>query len=606
MQPPLSFQYHPKQLEHPGLDLPTDQDFVVWWYGALTANSHQSHIPRVVVWFRRLIDKNTLGGFLRYDLALNFLGQFRIGSIWRNRVSTRQLRFSTTSVQVNYKKEDWLNTTSVASHWEKADNFLISPDHYDLVYRKADRSRLLQFDAGQKKVLIPCIEYFVRCYGRRQEVNRILCTYSWPEVVQRLHLEHPVEPVTNAWSISLPDLASEDDGHLLANLRYNHYTQLQVRAIQASIDKEFAGKGKNAPIFPIIGPWFEGQATLEVEGINLGNDKFLGLRVVGYTVPSEPQIISAREHSPPSGTADGEGKDRHGYNIAHRKSRSVPDGETSQATDKQARDYYSEIVDFADPSIRLLGTPAAIKMVKGKPRERTRPSGTVSPSTTVSAPGDPGGGTKGIGEAQFTSTVELDSHGAVKDLWDGLQFLKETNPELLLNIGWYCATSCKFNEQNRSYAYIELPELNEGKESIENRKSRLWLKMANSNKRRGILLIQVRSKEIVGYILELQRESKLTTTDSGNQEQTEDSFRGLTIIPSNHISLTKWLPSIFKEIIRHEGKMKKIHLPEGLHSKAYKRSTARGIHLAGVATARLALEKLGIDLSLTSIRPKQE
>lgn len=612
MQSPFAFQHHPKQLEHPFLKLPAGQDFIVWWYGALLAGLHQGNVPRVVVWFRKLIDNSTLGGFERCDLALNFLGQFRIGSIWRDKVSTKQLQFSRRHLRVNYTRDHWHTTTSVADHWKENSNFLIAPERYDLEFRKADRSRLLQFDGPKGKVLIPCLEYLVRCYGRRQEINRVLCTYNWPEVVRRLHLDHPVEPVTDSWSINLPDIASEYDGYLLANLRYNNYTQCQAKAIQATIDSKFAENNNKALVFPDIGPWFEGKSELKVEGIELPNGNFLGLRVVGYSVPGSPPIVSARDHAPPSGTIDGEGNGGHRDGAPYRKTRHIPEHETSQAEESQPRDHFSEIIDFSDPTIELLGTPPPIKVVKGKPRERTRPGGSVSPTTTVSAPGDPSGSAKGIGEAQFTAVVALDSQGAVKDLWEGLQFLKSTNPDLLLGLGWYCAERKQFDEENLSYAYVELPEPNVEKKSVEDRKFQLWLKMSRSNQRRGILVIRIRSPEIVGYILELQREQTLVHIgeegEEGDiqEEYKEESFRGLTVVPLADYALNDWLTGVLDKIVQNEGRMKKVRLPDGLSAKAYKRSSAKGVHLAGLATARLALEKLGIDLSLLSIRSKED
>lgn len=73
------------------LRLPKDTDYVVLWYGANARARTQGDVPTIYVWFRPLYGESHFGGFVVRQMAATFLGQLRIGSIWRNGISTQEL-----------------------------------------------------------------------------------------------------------------------------------------------------------------------------------------------------------------------------------------------------------------------------------------------------------------------------------------------------------------------------------------------------------------------------------------------------------------------------------------------------------------------------------
>lgn len=208
--------------------LDNDKRFVLWWYGAICRPMHKNHVPRVIVWFRQLHEDGTLGNFFSSNVALTSLGQLRMGSVWEGKRSRVQVQYTRREFDVNFREEHWTHARSSARHRNETGGELVPQGAYPLRFGTGDRSKLLTMRSNQSTLLIPCLE-FLRCYGRDQEINRVLTTYGWDEVSHRLRLDEPVPSIAGFRIVDLPWFATDADAHLLSHLRYEGFTNRKVR-----------------------------------------------------------------------------------------------------------------------------------------------------------------------------------------------------------------------------------------------------------------------------------------------------------------------------------------------------------------------------------------
>ena len=589
---PVQLARSPKQIELESLHLEADKRFVVWWYGAICRSMKENHVPRVVVSFRQLHDNGTLGNFYRSTVALTSLGQLRIGSVWENKRSRDQVQYTTMTFDVNFNEDHWTQARSSAKHRDVTREELIPQAVYPLRFGAGDHSKILALTHKQGTLLIPCLE-FLRCYGRNQEVNRVLTTYGWDETVRRLRLDEPVPPIPGWRAVDLPWFATDSDAHLLAHLRYDAFTRRKVRGIRSEIESELGPprSGKEYA-FPTIGPWFTGPARIEVEGGEVAPGVFLGLRITGYTVPLTPGIHTLRSEFPEVGDEGSSGKPH-----PPRNRKELEEDEVARVGDNLAPDHGSEVIVIADPAIRILEAAPVMKLTTEKSVPRGSP-GSPPQASEVSAPGEASGSGKGVGLAHFVSETELESKGALRDLWNGLRHLQSQSPDVLKVLGWFSFDGMTSSSQGLEpkLLSLEFPEGEEPEESLSAAATK-WVYMHpdDPTKPRGVLVIEVGSPLTSGYLFEVQRR-RITSKDSGDAQK-EQNYCGLAVkTPAGKLP-PAWIPGVLFQIAQAEGIMKKAlaHLP-AIDGQDYRRSSSSSDEVAGQSTAANALSKLGIKI----------
>lgn len=582
-QVPITLERARKQSELLNLTLNPQERYMVSWYGAVLSNNRDNWVRRLAVWFRHLDDNNVLGDYERCDVALTSLGQLRIGSVWQAGQSREQSEMCRREFHVTFSEADWERAASYASMPKEEGPPLLDLDVYRLPFAK-DRSMVLRFSHAEGTLLVPCIE-FLRCYGRSQDINKILTRFTWEEVTRRLHLDHDVEVKPGYQVISLPPGLGQEEAHLLAHLRYNWFTNRKVREINSYIDKDLIRPGSGFHSFPVIGPWFEGPGQLEVEGVQIDARTFLGLRITGYTVPSTPAIWSVRSGFP----MDADEKLIDGRFPVPRI-RKIGEDEVTPVADDLLADRGSEIIQISDPSIRLLGTPAqVITQSRTGKIERGTP-GVVPDKTEVSAPGDTYGKGKGVGQADFTSSFEIEPQGAVLDIWNGLQYLRQRYPERIRSL------SCFTTQGMVSAAVGDTPKLARLAVPFNATPSlRKWLYVESATPRRarGVLVVEIITDEGRGYLFEVERKAKGGQADEP-YESTEESFSGLAVTAPPHRALHEWVPMVLAQISRSRGIMATVlaSLP-WLRGRDYRRPARSAATVAGQSVAENAFRKLG-------------
>lgn len=584
--PPIRLMPSPKLVELTTLRLPPGEKFIAWWYGAITPNLNDNWVRRVVVWFRHLRHDLSLGEFRACEVALTSLGQLRIGTVWMNQRSNEQLYLKRERFTVNFSASDWLNARCNAEHREFTGRPLIPSIAHELRYGDADRSKLLSLQHPGGSLVVPCLE-FLRCYGRNQEVNRVLTIFDWDEISHRLRLDAAVKESPGHAVIELPAGLGKEDAHLLSHLRYSSFARHWVRRIRSEIEVQLGPpRTRGALAFPTIGPWFEGPCEIEVEGVRIDDQTFLGLRIVGYTVPALPDILCQRTDY----YVDGQEHSGRAYPV--QRLRETDDEELALLTDDLAADHGSEIVQIADPVIRILGMPAAVVIEKRDGKGDRIFPGPVPEESKVHAPGDTHGKGNGVGQAKLTSAVELQSDGAVHDLWNGLRYLQARHPHRITSLAWLTSEGMvPAGLAGKPYLMALRIPANPSPSMIR------WLRMEGlvPPRSRAVLVIEVRTDEGRGYILEIERKVKASGPGVGDgTELEEESYSGLAVTAPVDSDPRDWVPRVLAQICECRGVMSQVlsSLP-WLKGRDYRRPSRACEVVAGQAVAENALRKLG-------------
>jgi hypothetical protein len=358
-------------------------------------------------------------------------------------------------------------------------------------------------------------------------------------------------------------------------------------SIQAKLDQEF-NVNNNSFAFVPIGPWYYGPAQLRVEGVQLSTGDFLGLRIVGHSLPEEPEIKAFYEKREKK--TDGEVGN---FPVPRREIKDVPEGQTTPTTEASAADNNTDIYIINDPSIKILGRAANITL-ECVLRERGR--GTIrvpSPESDSSASGETSGTGKGVGQARFHSAAVLESGGSVQDLWNGLIYLQKQNSSVIKSVRWYHPLN-KFNtEKDDAKEYISLPTPKQ--DDVNFNDTLNWLNRASLPGRRGVFIVQVKTPSITGYLFEIQRSTK---KDENSQNLIEiDRYCGLAAVPVPQTGedVEDWIDGVLNAITSHKGIMSKVlNDIKVLYGEDYKRLNKGDNKTIGKLTAFQALQKLGI------------
>lgn len=528
-------------------------ELIVWWYGGITKNYRAGTVPKVVVFFRKLDKDNKLGIFVRKDIALTFLGLLRIGSIWQagSCRSEAVFPFLHEKFDVDFSQESW-KFVSPAQAVQSGESNPISQIDYQLPF-SFDRNWLLDFplkDGGN--LLIPCLEFLVRCYGRSEEVPRVLATYPWQQVQSRFYLPFDQPAIPNTWSVKLTSRVYNGDIVCLAHMLYDQYAERAAKNIYSQIETSF-GNG-NPFAFIKVAPWFQGDAQVLVSGLRINNGRtFLALRILGCSDPLEDPIQRDRENSnkadEPAERADVE----KAWNGTPRRVLKRPP-EIVDLTDDKEPDQGAASVEIEEPEFVVLGEQRIVIDVK---RDRaTTKSGTPGSGKEPGsfASGEPHGTGRGVGHASIHARPVMESQGMLRDMWKAMGVLKKKHPDSISSVEWFTFEDKYSTEDKPKLVGLKPFEGEEVSTEIRN-----WLYHDTTKKiARGILVarIMVRGKSI--YITEIQRRGYTREDEDGNSTDSEESFKGYIFILNDHAKFESWLRNLLSEIRYKKGVVQKL------------------------------------------------
>ena len=576
---------------------PLNAPHVVCWHGNIAPNLRASTVPLVEFTLRPYPDHGTLPQHLLPDafgppttryFPATMLGQYRLGSVIKGRESDDTLPENLTprDFHVDFSPSGWtleLASDALAPYAPLPIPWLdgLSFDSPLIVLRLDEDGTLL----------VPCFEFFSRCYGHSKELQRVLLTYPWSEVERRLFrtLEPPPPGYEGTWYVRFGPDMTKSDAVFLAHIQYDGYTR---SAVKRSYTKREAASVRSDPQVPIdVGPWFQECAKLRVRGYQLDGSAFLALRVDGSSEPTQgPPVYFERTERTSrlddSEEEPGSGDDQPGlWRRFFHPPRDLPthagrDPDPAAGTGRPA-----------DPEFVILGERRAVFSTprKRESDQRRSGSGRVSEPAEYST-SEPGSTGEGIGQLQFVSVRALESEGMLLDMWNALQFLRERHPDEIESVEWFT-----FAEGFRSDSpphLIQFPTpRTRGDDGAVYSTQEKWCLMdpdvpVQDTRARGVLVMRLRVKDAVLCFVEIERRTL------GDEDK--ERFSGLVFPLVESDDLDKMLPPFLGQLPAVRGVFANVRTsrPEG--AKSFRHSPAPGQRVACEAAVLNAFRKMGL------------
>lgn len=593
---PISFNIK-KTTKAVSLDALKDirSESIACWYCGVYKNTKSSWQPSVLVGFRKMQSGNMSDDMDMRRIPITAMGQVELGTIWANGVCSAKADYEVHDFDIDFRPSGW----SLASAYESFENNTAPPfprNIYPLRYDR-DKNWLIKFRLPSGgKLLIPCLEFFSRCYGRSQELNRILTTFPWMGSSEahrsKLYapIDEPEEP--NKWKVKLRQRLTNGDTVFLAHAKYDPYTEKIAKSIYAQIESSYT-PDSIAPIFLKIPPWFQGPAEIRARGIWFDNNRsFLALQVIGCSDPDGILIVRGRDNSHKregiAPEADGEAWAGATKKVLVRPPDIVdltgdlePDHETSRA-------------EILDADFLVMGVPRTVVDHNGKKVTDSSGIQRNGNCASVFSSGCQHGSGKGVGHACIHAKPIMESHGALMDMWNAVQHLKIANPSIIKHVEWFT-----FEDGYKSTSLPNLIAL-DPREEFKGRnlpiETRHWPYYdVGTSTARGILVIcmTVHGKRI--HIIEIQRRPRVKLDRDGNKCIAEESFQGFVILFRDETQSIRQLTKLMSDICYVRGIVKKLtHTIDKADTFIHKTSGYEAVPCE--AAVRKALSNVGVIL----------
>ena len=384
-------------------------------------------------------------------------------------------------------------------------------------------------DSG-RTLWVPCLELLSRTYGASQEVKRVLATYTWAEVQERL-LPSPGQPTTSDRPVlKIPHHLVRDDAYFLARLRHSCYTRSAAREIYSQLDVASPSKAADGILLQVR-PWFEGPAQLLVAGEWLSK-VFLVHRIVGGSLPPDPAPRVVREHDTDvDAGAQGSSLEQP---VPVPPRHPVPD--PVNLTGDRPPGRGAGHVDLRDDAFVVVG-PHPKVIIEPVPRVRSGPSGLLAdvfPPQEYSA-GEPAGSDPDTGEVRIQAPTGDASDGFFPAVWTAFRVLAASDSPLD-TVEWYT-----FGAGFRSSDPPEVLSFQPSKAHPRSRWAWLDHKARDPRCPRGLLVLRCVVAGRPGYVVEIERRP----TESPKQRET---FSGLVFVFDPEHDLDRWLDRLLSRL----------------------------------------------------------
>ncbi|WP_158513267.1 hypothetical protein [Aeromonas hydrophila] len=574
------------------------RSLVVWWYCGVYKNVKVDSQPNILIAFRELTSGNNLSeDLVYYRVPLTSLGQVRIGSIWNGGTSESEFSFETKRFSLDFSKQGW----SLNSFFQSNENKVEKPyptDIYPLKYDN-DKNWVIEFKLQTGgKLVIPCLEFFYRCYGRSAELKRILTTYPWQGfsgcAEDRIFspLDEPEEQ--GKWKVKLKKRLVNGDIVFLAHVKYENYSRNVAKTIYAQIESEHDPAGKK-PAFIKVAPWFKGPADLKVRGIPFDNGKsFLALQIIGCSDPIGVPIHRDRENTNKVDHPADDGGQGTAWNGMPEKMLIKPP-EIIDLTSDIEPSHGHGAVELEEPDFEILNEPRVVKDVR---RDKAKDSSGIRSDGKAESfsSGDIYGNDKGVGYASSHARPVLESNGVLRDMWDAIIFISKKRPGLIRHVEWFTFEDGYSNAQEPKL--ITIPPFDDAADTDISTDIRNWPYLEPVSKLcpRGILVIRLRTEGRFIHIIEVQRRVKTRVDDEGKETQTEESFKGFVCSLNDQTHFEPWLRTFISNIRLVKGVSQKLINQCPSRAAVFKHSVAGSDKVACEASVLNALSKMGVDV----------
>ncbi|WP_417560676.1 hypothetical protein [Marinomonas sp.] len=539
------------------LNLPNNTSrWLVWSYCGFKKNVKANSQPNVLVAFREIKEGNLLSDIVIREVALTLLGKMRIGTIWSDGLCNSIVVYPKQYFSVNFSQSGW-RFSSFLSPNQRRINSPYPNEIYPLKYPR-DQNWYIEFllDTGGVLV-ISCLEFFYRCFGRSGEVKRIIATYPWDVALRRIigDLGDSNEKL-NAWKVKLGKNLVNQDAIFAAHIKYDKVAADAAKWTYSQIEANY---NNDRPIFVKVRPWFEGDAKLCAYGVPFDDGKsFLvtsikgGSDPIGVPIERDRMNSNRAKRTPDSASSAWKG-------AIQTVIKEYPD--IISVTNDEEPDHSGARVTVMDSRYEVFGFQRkVIDSLKGDAKSSSHGSSHGEDVDSFSG-GEPYSDSKGVGDIKTQAeeddksvTTEMESKGILRDIWNAAIHLYDKEPEYMNCLD--CYTFEKGFTQGAEPSLIGLePFFGIAVEKdIKN-----WIYINRLGRVvRGILVIRMVIEGERYFIIEIQRRLHQSREMSKNASKfKEQRYKGFIFqldaisLQDERLKLNKWL-KLFLDKIRFE------------------------------------------------------
>lgn len=520
--------------------------WIVWWHIGIYKNRQAYSEPKVHVAFYQFNGTALSGRPILRSIPITLLGRMRVGTVWLHGRLTQAAQFEERTFTVNFDENQW-NFTSCSNPYGGRAPY---PDALHPFWDGKNDSWLIELDLNNGgHLIIPCLEFFSRLYARSQEIKRILATYPWDGIDEQAErrllppIEEAEEP--NLWKIKLPDRLVKGDALFLAHLKYDGYTQRAARDIYAQLEAGYSLK-RTRPIFIKVSPWFRGKAQIKVRGYQFGKS-FLGLQIVGCSEPNGIPIVCIK----------------HGVELVSQHGEQRPGDRNNQPTPQTTQpslittvtgsiepDRDTATRTLTEDEFETLGEPRQLAHIRVSKQSHILEESTIHgvhgtqvDEATISG-AEPFGSGKDTQHGLIHAPQAMESHGALRDIWNALCERQKRMPTRITDLAWY--TFSTGFQANPEPQLIKLRPIHN--EHIET-SIRHWVYFDTKTKiLRGTLVVRAYIDGQETFFVEIQRRLRAVSDEQGNAIASEEKLRGLIFRLHDPNDLRSWLSCFLSSI----------------------------------------------------------
>lgn len=565
--------------------------FVAWSYHGIYKNRNAESQPQVLVGFRQLIGSLLADEVILRRVPLTALGQVRIGTIWKDNVSDTAASFDQHDFDVDFRSTEWRHTSfAVPSIGDGTAPYPLAC--YPLKYPK-DQNWYIEFKLPSGgKLVIPCLEFYARCYGRSNELNRILATYRWDEVNNRCYAPIGEPEEYDKWKIKLRKRLHNGDTVFLAHAKYDPYTRQVAKEINAQIESQFVPESKT-PCFIKVAPWFQGPAELRCQGIWFDNGRsFLALQIDGCSDPDGILIERDRENTNKNVAGESNPERVDAWKGAPEK-RLIRPPDIVDLTDDDEPDHGASSVEIQDSGFVVLGIRRAIVDRHGNRISSSSRSPRKGSDESSYSSGEPHGSGKGIGYASIHAPVILESHGALLDAWNAANSLKMKHPDLIQSADWFTFTHGYRSDGNPKLIALEAIDQETELETPDSTRNWCYFDV-DAGRMRGVMVLRIVSNGLPIHIVEIERRPRKTTGQTDVMKESEEPYQGFVTVITDRAVFEKWLRRFVYDVRYVRGIVSKLVPYCPARADTFRHPKVRGDYVLGEPAVLNALEKMGV------------
>jgi hypothetical protein len=462
---------------------------------------------------------------------------------------------------------------------------------------KIDKNWFIEFQlASGGKLVVPCLEFFSRCYGRSQEVKRILATYPWSGLTDSCEskfyapLDEPEE--AGKWKVKLRKRLQNGDTAFLAHAKYDPYTREAAKLIHSEIEANYVADS-TIPLFIKIAPWFQGPAEIRAKGIWFDNKRsFLALEIMGGSDPDGIEIERHREiYSSENHRDTGDVLDETWGGVVSQGLIRPPD--IVDLTGDLAPDHDSTRTEILDQDYVVMGIPRAIVDRRGdRVTNRSRRLSRGADALIYSS-GEAHGTNKGVGLTLAHAKPVIESKGILIDMWNAMRYLQKMYPRNIQGIDWFT-----YEDHYQSAGIPKLIALDQfDDDTVIPTATKNWIYSdVDAARIRGVMVVRMRINGRSVHIIELQRRPRKIKLKDNREVDGEEPFKGVVITIEDNEIFFNWLKRFLYEIRYVKGIAQKITPYAPGKADTFSHTTTESESAQYAVAVENALGKIGMTL----------